>query len=138
MVLVPTLVLAAASSALRFILLVHGALAVAIGVLLVVLAPSGPSYSVLRMIPGWPWSWGLILAFGGALTVVGRLTGHLPVARLGIHVQAVWYVVQAVGLFAAIHAGAASYAGVLYLALAAVVFAHLRWLTEHGDWRPAR
>jgi hypothetical protein len=135
--LVPTTVLSGTSAALRFMLIVHGLVAVYAGLGLATDTLNGKAFAVLSLMPGWPWSWGLTLAAAGFATVTGRLTDRLAVARAGVACQAVWYVVQTVGLTSAfLTVGSAKYGIGIYAGLAALTYAHLRWLTDHGDWRP--
>ena len=97
-----------ATAALRFMLMVHGGGGIIIGLLLCLDNPHGASFSVLTAIPGWPWTWGLLLASAGTATTVGRLGGWIRVCRFGAWVQTGWYLAQFLGFAAAAWGGGAN------------------------------
>ena len=139
MVLAPSqmvTVLGEAAAALRFMLLAHGIGGIVIGLLLCLDNPHGLSFRVLSAMPGWPWTWGLILACAGTATTIGRLGGWIAVTRTGAVVQAAWYLAQFLGFAAGTFGGANRYPVLVYVVFAVIMIAHLRWLHAHGGWRP--
>lgn len=135
LVVVSAAAVGSAGGALRFMLITHGLVAVGVGVLVATDTLTGRPFAVLSLLPGWPWTWGLALALAGAATCTGRTAGWLRLTRAGVQAQAIWYLLQGLGIAAAIPSGGARYPAVMYCGLALVLYAHLHWLTDHGDWR---
>ena len=122
-------------AALRLLLLFHGLGGFVVGCLLVMDPAKGPAFRVLALMPAWPITWGLLLGVAGGLTIFGRVTGHLGVAKAGVVAQMMWYMCQALAFALTIPGGGNRYPVAIYATFAVILSVHLRWLRQHGRWR---
>lgn len=138
LVTVPVERVAGPVAALTYFLVVHAAVAVAVGVTLSTDRLTGPTWAAMSWVPGWPWVWGLPLAGCGVGILFGLGTRHRGVAAVAVQGQAIWYAAQTVGLAVAAVAedGAVRYPLWVYAGLALVMVGHRRWLDDHRRWAP--
>lgn len=59
-----------------------------------------PSLATARIVPGGPYTWGALIAVGGAIALVGAVSGrHRDIVMIGIAWQGSWYLFFDVALW---------------------------------------
>jgi hypothetical protein len=58
----------------------------------------GPSYDILEVLPGSPYTWGLLISFAGLMVVLGSLKQNRFMRNFGLYFIAVWCLFFSVGL----------------------------------------
>lgn len=67
--------------------------AIVIGVAIIIGGPArfgGVSYSVALALPGAPTTWGVIVAVGGAVSLLGTILGRAAIVAAGLLLQGLW------------------------------------------------
>jgi hypothetical protein len=61
----------------------------------------GAPFATARLVPGSPWTWGLVIGLAGVLTLVGAAMNSRRFLRTGLFIQAFWYLFFDISLIAA-------------------------------------
>lgn len=127
------------------LLLVHGcaALTIAPGFAIQLSSPGGmdaPSYQILRLIPGVPYSLAFILGLGGAILIPATIARARGWETLGLVLLATWYATMSITLYAAfipwayaggdMHTRPSLFGGQLYTHFLVVMLVHLYTLAK--------
>lgn len=120
------------------LLSVHGAVGVVLAPLFTQVMTTGPSWTVLRHVPGAPDSLAALVGVGGLVLVTATAVRSLRWETVGLVMMIAWYAVMASGFAAAIgvwiaHGRPAAtspalYTPVVYAHVAVVLSVHLRTL----------
>lgn len=84
------------------LLVVHGVAALAIGPLFAASAPAftGPSWELLRHLPGFPYTLAALIFTGGVVLLPSTIARRRGVEMVGLALLAAWYTTLAVGFAA--------------------------------------
>jgi hypothetical protein len=130
------------------LLVVHAVAAVVIAPLFILSAPTlyGPNWEFLRLIPFFPYSFGVVFWLGGLILLPATLAKNRRAEMVGLAIVSTWYTILAVGFAIPavkwfwywtfkdelLHVRPSFYAWVVYLHLAIIMRVHLWTLWKMG------
>lgn len=120
-----------AETAIRMMLYLHSIFGMVMAVLIPLRVPNTPSFTVISLLPGYPWTWALTLFCSCLTCFVGRLTKRMRMTRLGLAGMLCWAAGVAVGYAsAAVKNDAILFVIPLYVMLAGLYAVHLTYLED--------
>src|SRR5574343_856804 len=85
-----------------WLLALHGTFGTLIGLAFLPTISAGQSWTLLRHIPGFPVTMGLLLATGGLVLVPATIRRHRLSEMLGLAIMMSWYATMSIGFLVAI------------------------------------